>query len=221
MVEERVEGPTGQMVEPIRQKRGCLFWGSITLLILLVVVGALVGIIGYPIYRTVQRITSPTPAPIPVYQLKEGEYDALVQKIAAFENAPEPARLELTADDLNALIVGDPEHKIHEGKAFVRIEGDKFYIDVSFPLDSVPFVSFLFKGRYFNATYQLKLSLEGGHLKGIPEAIAANEEPLPEEMMARSRDVDVLEKMSPEKSLDFFKKARSVAVKDGKLVLER
>jgi hypothetical protein len=224
MVEGPVEGPSAGTGEPAAKGRGCLFWGGITLLILLVVTGVLIGMVGYPAYRMLMKVTSPTPAEIPVYKLKEGEHDALVKRISAFENAPEPgppSRLELSADDLNALIAGDPDLKVHAGEAFVRIDGDKFFLDESVSLDAMPFISFLFKGRYLNLTFQLKLAIEGGRLKGTPEVIVANQEPLPEEMMTSSRERNVFERMSSDKTMTFFNKAKSAYVKDGKLVLER
>ena len=83
---------------------------------------------------------------VPAATATEQEQDLAATKWREFEQharAHEPARLELTADELNALIASEP---LFKGKAHVSIEGDAAHLRVSIPLNEVRWL----KGHYMN-----------------------------------------------------------------------
>lgn len=216
MENEPVEG----MMEPQPKRRGCLFWGCLVLLIVFLAIGSCIGIV---YYRLRDSWTSPEPVPIPRYTLKPGEYEKVEKKLAAFGQAAEevkPATLELSADELNALIAGKENLKKLNGKVAVKIEGDKVLLDASIPLDEAP-LPFL-KGRYFNGTLATKLSLKDGSLMLSPESATVKDKAVPKEFLDQIRTMDLLHQgAGGETKLDFLEKVKTVEIRDGKVIVGR
>jgi hypothetical protein len=201
--------------EPAPKSRGCLFWGCLTVVVLFL---SMAGCVGVGLYMMRQRFTSPTPEPVPQYQAKPGEYQEVQERITSFnQNSKEgkPARLELTADDLNALISQDPRWKAIRGNAFVRIAGDSLLLDVSMPLDRVPG----FRGRYLNGSLGIRPQLADGRLRLYVESAKANDRPLQGPALEALRQRDLLEDTKDPRVLDFARKAKTLEVRDGKLIL--
>ncbi len=212
--------PVEGMVEPRPPKRrGCLFWGCLVAVLLVVAMG---GCIGIGIYVLRDRLTSPEPQPIPTYNTKPGEYEAVKGRLTGFAQAAKesrPARIELTADDLNALIADDPELKKLSGKVFVRIEGQEVVLDLSIPLDEAP-VPFM-KGRWLNATVGLEVSLASGHLIVTPVRATIKGEPVAEKYLKNLQPMDLLRNVKDEEFREFVRQAKSLEVQDGKIVISR
>ena len=70
----------------------------------------------------------------------------------AHARAHEPAHLELTGDDVNALIAAEPALS---GKAHVSIEGDVAHLQISVPLDQVRWLH----GHYMNGECTVRSGL--------------------------------------------------------------
>lgn len=91
-------------------------------------------------YLTQTRTELPATAPT------EEEQQVAMTRWQTFENharAHESARLEMTGEDLNALIAA---HPLLRGKAYVSVDGDAAHLQVSIPLTN----SHWFEGRYIN-----------------------------------------------------------------------
>jgi hypothetical protein len=205
------------LIEP--KKRGCLFWGCIISLILIVCIGGCITIGLYSVVRVAKNFTSEKPQPLPEYKPRPGEVEEVQKRIQKFREGAEdqPAELILTADDLNALASRSPDLKEIKGKGYIRIEGDKIYLDLSIPLEGVPFLS----DRYLNATVHLEPAIVGGRpWLSIGEA-TANGQPIPQEFMEGLRQKNILSKLEDPKILDFARTAKTVEVKDGKIVLRK
>src|SRR5262245_38104826 len=103
--------PVEGMTEPQPKRRGCFFWGCLSVGILMVLLlGTMVA--GFFFLRN--RFTSPESKPVPVYQSKPGQYEEVKARLQKFEEAAKaerPAQLELSADDLNTLLSSDPKFK--------------------------------------------------------------------------------------------------------------
>ena len=226
-----MEVAAGETAKPARKRRGCLFWGFLMALLMLVIVG---GGLALMVYSLVMEYTSTSPVPVPRYDLKPGEAKAVERRLADFKEPAEagpPRQLVLTADDLNALIAASPHGDRWAGKVFVRLEGDKAYADISLPLEEIPLLS----GRYLNGTLELKVGLEEGGAgkkkdkSGLkkPGPVAtvvggtANGKPLPAEVLRIFEDRNLFEKLSDEAVLEFVKKAKKIEIKDGKLIIQR
>jgi hypothetical protein len=208
-----VEGMAGYQ-QPAKKGRGCLFWGCLTFIILIILI---IGVLAYGFYTLREKMTSTTPRAIPVKQVAPAEYEKVQNEISAFDKASKenrPAKLELTADDLNTLIAKNEDFK---GKAFVKIQGDQVILDVSIPLDEIPTM----KGRYFNGTIGVRPSIENEKASLKPVSAEVDGKPVPEWLMQGLREQDFLKNARDEKFQEMVKKAKSLRVQDGKIVIER
>ena len=165
------------------KKRGCWFYGCVTLAI----VGVISLVVGIFVVRwalalpekLVNDFTDSAPVPIESVTLPPPERTTLEERLTAFQaaldgrgGAPE---IILTARELNALIAENIDLK---GKLFVLIEDDRIKGRVSVPLkeDIGPFKV---KGRYLNATASFKVSLSGGTLVVLLDDAEVNGRTLP------------------------------------------
>jgi hypothetical protein len=222
--------PAGQAPAPAPppKQKGCVFWGCMTCLILFVVGGGCLGLGVFIVYRQFQSFTSTAPAEIPTYEAKPGEYEALEREIASFTAAAESgARIELTADDLNALFHGNPQLQDFAKHAFIRIEGGEVLLDVSIPLDDyVPEklkqLTRLTDGRYFNGSVGISLSLMKGELVALLETAEVNGKPVPAPLLSQLRGKNLFADAAPPRKIqDFLAGAKSLVVRDGKVIVEK
>ena len=164
------------------KKRGCLFYGclSLTVIALLVIV---VGIIGYFVIKNVttgwiRDYTETTPAQIEKVEYTRAQTDAMQTRLATFMQALDGGtnlvEFILTADDLNALISTQRELK---DKLFVRIDGDQVRGEISMPLNDLG--PFKLSGRYLNATATFKIVLANGALDVRLQDAQVKGRPLP------------------------------------------
>jgi len=98
----------------------------------------------------------------------------------AFEKsarAHEAARIELSADDLNALIASEPRLR---GNAYVTVDGDTAHVQVSMPLIKSRWLT----GRYINAQCSVQ-STAGGNPENLQiTSIMVNGRPVGEEFLS-------------------------------------
>jgi hypothetical protein len=182
--------------QPPKPRRGCFFYGCITGLVLLVIVlgGLMVGL--HYVKRMVNRFTDTRPRELPTFQMSPGEIDTLKQRFAAFQQAVREQRpvppLELTADDINALIASGPEGQTWKGKFYISLEGDQLKGEVSVPLQEVGLS--MFKGRYLNGSATFNLSFRNGVLFVAPQTLLVKGKPLPETYMREIRQENLAAK---------------------------
>lgn len=218
--QEPVEDMQAPLYEKPAKPRGCLFWGCITVVILVVLAGAGIGIATHKMVKYAKGFTSNSPVEIPVYEPSEGEYESVQKRIEEFKNAVESGmsdvELVLTGNDINAIIASDEDWAKLREKAYVKIEGDKITVDVSMPLEGIPW----FSGCYLNGSAVIKASMESGLLFVTLDQIEVNGEPLPEKFMSQLRGKNLAKDMYEDKEkMELISKVKDVRVEDGKLVL--
>ncbi len=121
--------------------------------------------------------TTAQPQPQPAESLQPVE--VIRARWRAFEKAAkrnEPARIDLTEDDINTLIAADRKLR---GKAFVTVANNSGRVKVSVPLDQV----YMMKGRYMNGEATVEPAADGDprHAK-ISDVVLANQS-VPESML--------------------------------------
>jgi hypothetical protein len=131
------------------------------------------------VWLTKIHAISETPAPVPEFKASDAEIEAVRERWQKFEEtarAGQPAEIELTANDINRLIV---ENRDLAGKVFVSIEGSRLGLKVSFPLRE--FIGRA--GHYFNA--DIVMQADGAqsvdHLQ--LNRITVNNEPVPGDLL--------------------------------------
>jgi len=87
------------------------------------------------------------------------------------------ARIELSADDLNALIASEP--KLH-GNAYVTIEDNTAHLQLSIPLGKARWLT----GRYINAQCSVQAAPSGKPEAALITSITVNGRPVGEEFLS-------------------------------------
>ena len=214
------------------KRRGCFFYGCITVLVIVV----LVGIAGFFAVRYglnkfaafVEQYTETSPMKLPVVQMPTAEYAELDKRVTAFNDALASQKatppLVLTGDEINALMVNNPAWQQLKGKLYVMIEGDQIKGQVSMPMDDglaqLPGLSKL-KGRFLNGSASLKISLQDGTLFVTMQSLQVKGQSPPENIMAQLRARNLAQNVyNDPKNAETIRKLESIEVKDGKITIK-
>ncbi len=207
--------------EPQSRQRGCLFYGCIFSAVLLGLILLVIGLGGWAIYREanqfVTKFAEDSPAPIPVVEKPPAEVEAIKARIRTFSKslgagtATEP--LELTADEINALIASVPEFR---GIAAVELVDGNIRGKVSFPIERMPFGA-LFKGKYLNGTATIDARIVDGHPVVMIVGLETKGKRVPDAFLASVRGKNYAEDID-EDTEDAIGRLKSIEVKDGRIV---
>jgi len=212
------------MTEPQQAKtrRGCLFYGCIVgvIFMLMLLAGLLIGM--RMAKRMVNDFTDSRPMELPAVKLTSEEIEQVRTRVKTFNEDMKAGRstppLTLTADEINALIVTDPEAKGLKGKMYVTIQGDQVKSAVSMPMGELGLG--LFKKRYLNGDATLSVSLRNGILRVYAHDINVKGKPLPAVYMQKIRDVNWADGFNNDTNASAaLNKLQSIEVKDGKVLI--
>jgi hypothetical protein len=189
--------------------RGCLI---LTVFFLVLVAAFAAGTFFAVRYlRTSYFVTTPTELPASTATDQERETARL--KWYDFERAARAhtaSRIELTADELNALIASERDLR---GKAFVSVEGNTARLQVSIPLTFVR----LMHGHYMNAECSVQSDPDGNPANAHITSVIVNGKPVGEDVLDYRGPYGFrhyLEQWSEQAALKTFE------IKDGKVILE-
>lgn len=205
---------------PTTKRRGCLFYGCLTVLVvaLLVPVG-LYFAVRSAVNSFIGKYADYKPMALPAVELTTTELDALEARLKAFESAISTngtvQPLTLTAADINGLISRNPGFK---DKFYLGIDNDQFKAKVSIPLEDlrVPFFRSLLKGRYLNGTADLKAVIQNGALVVALQSVEVNGRSLPADMLAGLRNQNLVEGLSSDPGVAaVVNNLESIQTKDG------
>lgn len=204
------------------KKRGCLFYGGIVGAILLVLL--LLGIVfGSVLANKMKRdFTDAAPVQLPASQLSPAAYQDLQKRIDAFRESIRYGRetppLEVTADEINALIANDPDFQSLKGKVHVAITGDRLKGQVSASMAElgVP----IFQDRFLNAEADLDLRFNNGAVKLYARDITVKGKQIPEAYMDEIRKHNLATAFNNDPRAGVaMDKLESIEVKNGRLVV--
>lgn len=190
---------------------GCL--GGIAALVFLVVAGILVA--RMVVTGLLENYTDTTPIELPTTEMSEEEYAALQERVDSFFDAVEAGTamepLELSADDINALIQNDPNWKQLKGRVHISIEEDLVTGDVSMPLDM-----FGLEGRYANGSSTFSIFLRNGTLYVHLDSLTVKGNTVPEEFMAEMRNENLAKDYARDPEVrEWLNRFESIDVEDG------
>jgi len=214
----QVPPPLGNNAAPSSGSGGksCFLIGCISLAVLTLVAVVLLGIGVGALIKKGKAYTAEAPVELPEYEPREGECEALESRFSAFEK--DGGTLTLSADDLNAAIVCNPDMEILKGKAWIKIEEGQLVVDGSFPLSAVPG----FRDRYFNGALSLDVHKEAGNLQIHITDIDIEGHTLPEAFIEGFSGQNMAKELKDSPELEkFMNELDTIEVKDGQLVLTK
>jgi hypothetical protein len=205
--------------QPIRRRRGCLFYGCLTscILVLVVLAGLLLGYL-----KILNSFTDTKPTALPTVDMSDADMQQVRQRVDAFRNDVRSAHptqpLSLNANELNALIATDPNLKALKGKVYVAIDDSQVKGQVSVPTSDVGLG--IFKHRYINGSGSFNIVLTNGSLFLSLQSLAIKGRPIPEKYMQQVRAQNLAQGINDDpKSSAGLNKLKSIEVKDGKLII--
>jgi hypothetical protein len=207
---------------PPPKRRGCLFYGCLTCIVLALITLLLAVLAVRAVKNKVYAFTDSQPAQLPKVEMTDAEYQSLQQRVTAFGDAmAEGKRTEpliLTERDINALLAKAASTKELADKVYVSVNGNQVKGQVSIPLS---FLGWLGRGRYLNGEATFDVSLENGVLLVTAQEIKVKGQPLPESFMSQLRRENLAKDAykNPENA-ETIRKLDSIEVQDSKAIIK-
>lgn len=200
-----------------KRQHGCLFFGCISGIICLVLL--LLGfLLAFHMIRN--SLTDPAPAKMPVVQLSQPEIEEVQRRFNNFSDAASAGRptppLELTADEVNALIQSNPDFRAARAKFYLALTSTNLQAQVSLPTDQAGL--WLFKGRYLNGKGTFGLSLQNGLLRLSPVEFRVKGKLLPPVVVSKIATQAAKSINDNSRASVALNRLHSIQVKEGKLV---
>ena len=220
-----------RVANPPKQGKSCWFYGCISL--------AVIGVIGiammvggaFWLKGQVEKIaleyTGESPNKLPEVTYTDEQMASLEERSTKFQqsttNKGPAVNLELTGDEINALIAKHMALPNGDSPGYVELDGDKIKAQISVPLDQVaetiPGMGAL-KGRYLNGTGSVKIVVQDGYFAAFIQDLEVNGQQVPEQFMTQVRNQNIFKDAQNDpqmrKNVESFEK---VEVKDGKLIV--
>jgi hypothetical protein len=219
--------PPPPVVTAPEKKRGCWFYGCLTLAILAVLAAIGTWIAVRHIVRKASSLievyTSSNSVPVERVSISAPDFKSLQDRVKSFSDTLDgrngARELVLSATDINALIQNDPQYKELSDKLFVILDGDQIKGRLSFPLDSVGLSQL--KGKYLNGTATLQAALQNGVLDVRIKEVEVGDKPLPATVTAGLKNINLAQDMQKdEQTRTALEKLESIQVKDSKVILK-
>lgn len=213
------------MTEPVqtpKPRRGCLFYGSIAAVLCLVVILVVFLLAVQMFKKALNQFTDTKPALLPRLELSPAQLEQVQRRVDAFQDAVSTGRptppLELSSDDLNAVIATRADFQALTNKVYLQVAGDKVQAQVSMPMDQFGF-RFL-KGRYLNGQATFGVSLENGLLRIAPETVTVKGNPLPDAYMQKLKSENLARGVNDNSKASIaLNRLEKIEVKGGKVIL--
>lgn len=200
---------------PPQRETGCFAKGCLILVVFCIILGiAFIGGTFYAVRYLRTTYFPTTPTQLPSNTTTEEDQRLALANWEIFERkarAHLPARIEMTAAQLNALIAAEPELR---GKALVSIdEHDIAYLKVSFSLADVRWL----RGHYVNGECAIRSAADGNPANARFTRVIVNGEPVPEEALQWRYPWSLrgfISRWTEQNDLKIF------LIRDGKIILE-
>jgi hypothetical protein len=207
---------------PVKKPRGCFFYGCISAIaLMMLMLGGL--FLGYLSFRKMLLYYTDTkPLPLPVVQMSPDDIKKLHERLDNFDKALKEHRatppLELSGDDLNALIATSPGGQVWTGRVYVSIEGERITGQISVPMEKLRLG--IFRGRFLNGSATFKVGLTNGFLHVTIPEITVKGHSLPSVYMEQIRQIDWAQGATDDANTKSeVERYEEIKVENGKLII--
>ena len=146
------------------QGMGCFGKGCLTVLIVgIIFLAGIIGVTWYLYVKTVDNLTSPTPADVQIETPAESQFQTAENSMSRLREAianNKETTVQFTAADLNALFARDRDFQEWRGRIRIEMADSIMTIAMSAPLNSIPLPRM--KKRWFNGTARFSFTYESG-----------------------------------------------------------
>ncbi len=214
---------TDAHVPPVPKKgRGCFFYGCITCVVIIALILGGITFVMWKAKQFVNSVTDTQPAEIEMTAVSGDQIREYEAKINAFLDiaraGKEPARIELTALEINVLISNSERLKPLKGRVQVLIDNDRIGGKISVPLETF---SPAMKGRFLNGDGFFTLSCQNGVPLVQIEELSVKGKPVPKQFLDALNKENIAAKLTdtPEAAA-ILQRIKSVRVEGGRLIVE-
>lgn len=170
----------------------------------------------------VDQLTDKQPMALPTVQLPEAQMFQLHDRVDTFREGVRDgdavAPLELSPDELNALIETDPAFKALKNHLYVSIDGSQLRAQISFPAEDLGLIRL--RGRYINANGVFDASLTNEELRITAESLTVRGQPVPRNIMREVAAENLADKFNQDpRTAVGLRKLKAIEVKNGKLII--
>jgi len=214
---------------PQPRPRGCFFYAAITVAVLALVVG----VAGFFVFRfaldkmgkALYQFSEEQPFSLPESRMRNEEYQELVERIQAWRS-PQATNLnlELSADDVNALIARHPDWSRLRGHLHFEFRERTVMAMISLPL--APFTEYFagqegLANRFVNAEVAFDAMFDRGLLTAELRSVVLKDRELPELWVDVLREQRALHAVAEQHGTAWKEGLERLRVEGGKLLLER
>jgi hypothetical protein len=204
------------------RRRGCLFYGIVAVIVLAAVVllGAYLGL-RYA-KRLVNQLTDTQPMQLPSVHFSDPQMFQLHDRVNSFgedvRDAQNVAPLELSSDEVNALIETDPGLAALKDHLYVTMDGNRLKAQISFPAEDLGLDAL--HGRYINANGAFDVGLTNDELVITTESLTAKGRPVPRHILRQIAAQNLAAKFDQDPRIAAgLKKLQAIEIKNSKLVI--
>ena len=173
-------------------------------------------------HSLVEQLTDKDPVQLPTSQLPEAQMFQLKDRVDTFRDAVKSGEatepLELTGDELNALIATDPAFASLKNHLYVAIIGNELHAQISFKAEDIGLDRL--RGRWVNADGVFDVRLAENELRIMALSLMVRGKPVPRNIMREVARENLADKFNQDpRAAAGLKKLQAIEVKDGKLVI--
>ncbi|MDF1657128.1 MAG: hypothetical protein P1U58_05920 [Verrucomicrobiales bacterium] len=201
--------------------------------LVVLVIGAILGIVGFnyakkAVVTFVENSTSEMPVELEAPLIAPETIESAVKRFdefsVAMENGDVTGPIELTDEDINALIANHPKFSAVSDSMVVSIEGDQLTSEVSVSLNDLDipesFISDAIAGKFFNGEVTLRAQMQGGQPALFIDGLSIGGKPIPAQFMSELSKENILKEASSDPELKpYLDKIGDLRVESGKLII--
>lgn len=210
------------ITSPAPKRRGCLFYGCLTAIVLLLLAGLMAFLAVRFVRNKLDAYTDTQPMKLPKVEMTDTEFQNLQERVKSFGVTLDQGKpgepLMLNEREINALIARSENAKAFADKVYVSVNGNEVKGQVSIPLSGL---GWLGNGRYLNGEAVFKVSLENGVLIVTAQSVKVKGSPLPESFMSQLRQENLAKDAYKDpKHAEAIRKFDSIQVEDNRVVVK-
>lgn len=210
------------ITSPAPKRRGCLFYGCLTAIVLLLLAGLMAFLAVRFVRNKLDAYTDTQPMKLPKVEMTDTEYQNLQERVKSFGVTLDQGKpgepLMLNEREINALIARSENAKAFADKVYVSVNGNEVKGQVSIPLSGL---GWLGNGRYLNGEAVFKVSLENGVLIVTAQSVKVKGSSLPESFMSQLRQENLAKDAYKDpKHAEAIRKFDSIQVEDNRVVVK-
>ena len=206
---------------PPPRKRGCLFYGCLTGVVLLLLAGLFAFLAVRFVRNQINAYTDTAPMKLPKVELTDAEFQQLDQRaktfVAGMDQGKAVEPLALTEREINALLLKNANTQAFADRVYVALDGSNITGQISLPLSHL---GWLGRNRYLNGEATFNVSLDNGVLVVTAREVRVKGKPLPESIMNPLRQENLAQDAARDpKIAETIRKVESLRVDDGHVII--